>query len=226
MFRRKPKPTSEESLAQQRERVISALLAATANLSHVGDPDLIIKSICESIVNASAHIRLAWTLFGPPDADMIIPKIYAGPASGYAAALKIPKNRITARGPAFQALLNARPDYMALSRMSLFRPWRTAAVEYGFEVAAAFPLQAAEANKRGILIIYADDKDYFKNMGIDAFRALAQMASASLNQAALRRQLQAQAETDRLTGLCSRQLMGRDIARLRGLAGRRGAAHR
>jgi len=199
----------------QRERVLSALLHATADLSRAAEPELILQCICDSIINASPHIKLVWAWFGDPDTTLIIPQIFAGPASAYAERLVIKKNALTLRGPAYRALLAKEADYMGVSRMSLYGPWRAASQRYGFQVAAAFPLNVPDSHRRGILIFYADDKDYFETIGIEPFRALARVAEASLIQAALRRQLQHQAETDPLTGLHNRRYMDRELLRLR-----------
>jgi diguanylate cyclase (GGDEF)-like protein len=208
-----------EALAQ-RERVLSALLDATADLSNARETEEIFQCICDSIVNASPHIKLVWAWFGEPDANVIVPQIYAGPAAEYARNLVIRKNALTVRGPAFRALLADRADHMSISPMSLYGPWRDAARRYGFEVAAAFPIRAPDSSQRGILIFYADDKNYFETIGVAPFQALARVAEAALNQAALRRRLQHQAETDPLTGLPNRRYMDRELARLRAIDSR------
>ncbi len=214
-------PPTDEVLSQ-RNAVLSALLYATADLTRTADPDVIIQGICDAMINASEHIKLVWAWYGEPDAVEISPKIYAGPAHKYAETLTIKRNYLTLKGPAFRALLAEQDEYMGVSRMSLFGPWRAAAKKFGFEVAAAFPLRVPDSSKRGILIFYADDKDYFEMIGLDPFKALSRVAEASLTQADLRKQLELQADTDALTGLHNRRYIDRELERLRAMDARHG----
>jgi diguanylate cyclase (GGDEF)-like protein len=207
----------------ERELVLSALLNATTALYEIDDPQVVIQCVCRSIVNASPHIRLAWAWFGDLDATLIKPQIFAGPAASYAEALQIPRNEVTLRGPAYRALLDEQADYLAISRTSGFAPWRAASVTLGFQVAVAFPLRVRESRRRGILIFYADDIDYFETVGIEPFRALARVAETALSQATVSRQLREQAEIDPLTGLHNRRYMDRELVRLRALADRQKA---
>jgi diguanylate cyclase (GGDEF)-like protein len=214
-------PPTDEVLTQ-RNAVLSAFLYATADLTRTADPDVIIQGICDAMISASPHIKLVWAWYGEPDIAEISPKIYAGPASKYAETLTIKRNFLTLKGPAFRALLAEQDEYMGVSRMSLFGPWRAAAKEFGFAVAAAFPLRVPDSTKRGILIFYADDKDYFEMIGLDPFKALSRVAEASLTQADLRKQLELQADTDALTGLHNRRYIDRELERLRAMDARHG----
>ncbi len=214
-----PPPPTDTALAQ-REQVLSALLHATADLSNGRDTDQILQCICDSIVAASRHIKLVWAWYGDPETNTIVPQIYAGEAAGYARNLTIKRNALTLRGPAFRALLAEQADYMGVSRISLYGPWRSGAQEFGFQVAAAFPIRVPDASKRGILIFYADDSEYFHTIGLAPFQALARVAEAAITQAHLRRQLQHLAETDPLTGLPNRRFMDRELQRLRALESR------
>lgn len=214
-------PPPDEVLIQ-RNAVLSALLYATADLTRTMDPDIIIQGICDAMISASSHIKLVWAWYGEPDVEEIRPTIYAGPARKYAETLTIKRNYLTLKGPAFRALLAEQDEYMGVSRMSLFGPWRAAAKEYSFEVAAAFPLRVPDSTKRGILIFYADDKDYFEMIGMDPFKALSRVAEASLTQSYLRKQLELQADTDALTGLHNRRYIDRELERLRAMDARHG----
>lgn len=215
-----PAPAPSDDVLVQRNAVLSALLYATADLTRTMDPDVILQGICDAIVNASDHIKLVWAWHGEPDTQEICPKIYAGPAAKYAETITIKRNYLTLKGPAFRALLAEQDEYMGVSRMSLFGPWRAASKEFGFQVAAAFPLRVPDSTQRGILIFYADDKDYFEMIGLDPFKALSRVAEASLTQANLRKQLELQADTDPLTGLHNRRYIDRELERLRALDAR------
>jgi diguanylate cyclase (GGDEF)-like protein len=224
---RKAPITMPDAVIAERNVVLTALLTTIADLSqaHTHDPNAIIQGICNSIVNASPHIKLAWAWFGDTDATAIRPLIYAGPAAAYAETLSIPRNGYTVKGPAFSALLTDKPDYRGVSRFSLFGPWRRAVIEHGFEVAVAFPLKCANPQMRGILVFYADDQHYFEAIGLAPFEALARVAEAALVQANLRIQLESWANTDALTGLHNRRYMEDTLARMRASHARHGHAY-
>ena len=92
----------------------------------------------------------------------------------------------------------------AAARFSPYGPWRAASKEYGFEIAAAFPLHIPNPRKRGLLVFYADNADYFERVGEKPFAAFARLAEATLSQAELRAQLHRKATHDALTGLHNR----------------------
>jgi diguanylate cyclase (GGDEF)-like protein len=190
--------------AEERAAVTTALLEATANLVRQADPLALVQSMCEGLVAATPHIRLAWAWFGHPDAREIRPMVAAGPGKAYADSLVIERNLLTSIGPAFRALRKDEPDSAAISRFSLYGPWRAASRTHGFEVAVAFPLHVPRARRRGILVFYADNADYFERVGQQPFAAFARLAEATLAQAELRAQLHRKATHDALTGLHNR----------------------
>ena len=98
-----------------------------------------------------------------------------------------------------------------MSRFSLYGPWRAASKTHGFEVAVAFPLQVPNARKRGILVFYADNADYFERVGQQPFAAFARLAEATLAQAELRAQLHRKATHDALTGLHNRAWLTEEL---------------
>jgi diguanylate cyclase (GGDEF)-like protein len=192
---------SNASAGEERAAVTTALLDATASLVAQADPLALIQSMCECLVAATPHIRLAWAWFGHPDAREIRPMVAAGPAKAYADALVIERNLLTSIGAGLRA---QEPGFAAMSRFSLYGPWRAASRTHGFEVAVAFPLHVPHARKRGILVFYADNADYFERVGQQPFAAFARLAEATLAQAELRAQLHRKATHDALTGLHNR----------------------
>jgi diguanylate cyclase (GGDEF)-like protein len=206
-------PLAERAL-DERSAVTAALLNATSRLVAQTDAMAVIRSMCESLVSATPHIRLAWAWFGDPHTREIRPMVSVGPARAYAESLVIEKNLLTRFGPAFRSLSTNQPDATAISRFSLYGPWRAASRTHGFEVAVAFPLRVPNAQERGLLVFYADDADYFKAIGIAPFRAFALLAETALAQADLRMQLQRQATVDALTGLPNRFLLREELERV------------
>lgn len=206
----------------ERAAVTTALLEATAKLVAQTDALALIQSMCEGLVAATPHIRLAWAWFGHPDTREIEPMVAAGPAKAYADKLVIERNLLTPMGPAFRALRNEEPDSASVSRFSLYGPWRAASRTFGFEVAVAFPLHVPHAKKRGILVFYADNADYFERVGQQPFAAFARLAEATLAQADLRTQLHRKATHDALTGLHNRAWLTDELERAHANALRHG----
>ena len=213
MPRPPPSETKRSIGDEERAAVTAALLEATVQLVGQADALATIQSMCEGVVAATAHIRLAWAWFGQPDAREIRPLVAAGPAKAYADSLVLERQLFASVDPAFRALRSEEPDATAVARLSLLGPWRTASKTYGFEVAAAFPLHILNARKRGILVFYADDAEYFERVGEKPFAAFARLAEATLAQAELRAQLHRKATHDALTGLHNRGWLTEELER-------------
>ncbi len=200
--------------------VASALLEATASLAQAEGGVAIIRRICEALVSATPHIRLAWAWVGPPDATELRPSIAAGPGKQYADDLHVRRNALVERGPVFRALVNNEEHFTEISTTSEFPPWREAAQKYGFRVAAAMPLRWPDPAQRGLIVFYADQPDYFKRIGLAPFRAICRLSETALTQSVLKIQLERQATSDGMTGLMNRRAMNEALERQFGLARR------
>src|SRR5436309_13694832 len=204
MTRPSPSLAPQSIATEERAAVTAALLEATAHLVGQVDALATVQSMCEGVVAATPHIRLAWAWFGYPDTPEIRPMVAAGPAKAYADSLVVERHLLTSMDPAVRAPRTRETDASAVARLSLYGPWRAASKTYGFEVAAAFPLHIPNARKRGLLVFYADNADYFERVGEKPFAAFARLAEATLSQAELRAQLHRKATHDALTGLHNR----------------------
>ena len=181
----------------------SLVRSASRLLEQRNDRD-IIQRVCEALTLATPHLRLAWTWYGPPDTRSIVPQVIVGPASAYAQKLEIDRSFLTEIGPAFRTLAGKRVEPFNVSRLSLYGPWREAAAMHGIRSAVSLPLTSAVNSDRGLLALYADVPDYFQQVGIGLFEALADMFSSVLSVAAERTQLREAAYSDALTGLLNR----------------------
>ncbi len=220
-----PRALLAERAVAERNAVTSALLNATSRLVAQTEPMAVIRCVCESLVAATPHIRLAWAWYGDPQTNRIRPMVSVGPARAYADALVIEKNLLTRFGPAFRALSSSLPDATTVSRFSFYSPWRAASRRYGFEIAVAFPLRVPDDRHRGLLVFYADDADYFRSIGIAPFRAFALLAETALAQADARTVLRRQATEDALTGLPNRYRLREELERVHAVAARHGRAY-
>ena len=181
----------------------SLVRSASRLLEQRNDRD-IIHRVCEALTLATPHVRLAWTWFGPVETLSIVPQVVVGPASAYAHKLEIDRSFFTEIGPAFRTLAGKRVEPFNVSRMSLYGPWREAAAMHGIRSAVSLPLASTVNTDRGLLALYADVPDYFQQVGIGLFEALADMFSSVLSVAAERTLLREAAYSDALTGLLNR----------------------
>ncbi|MFM9914486.1 MAG: diguanylate cyclase [Rhizobacter sp.] len=188
----------------EKSRVAESLVRSASRLLERRNDQDVIQSVCESLTAATPHVRLAWTWFGPVDTPRIVPQVVVGPAADYARKLSIDRSFFTEIGPAFRTLAGKKVEPFNVSRMSLYGPWREAAAIHGIRCSLALPLASSVNNDRGLLALYADQPDYFEQVGIDLFEALADMFSSLLSAATERVQLREASFSDALTGLLNR----------------------
>ncbi|OYV01083.1 MAG: GGDEF domain-containing protein [Burkholderiales bacterium PBB5] len=184
--------------------IATALLRSACTLLDVEDEQEVLQRYCSLLTEQVPGILLAWTWFGPPDTAVIEPQVCAGPISSYAEGLSIPRNLITERGPAYRALAGERMEPFGVSRLSPFGPWRHAARDHGVRNVLALPLRSSVDAQRGVLLMYACEDNYFGQVGVPVFEALAELFSGVLSRAARQKALQTAVTRDALTGLMNR----------------------
>lgn len=188
----------------EREAISRALLDATAGLAQSQDAETILRAVCDALVSASPHIRLAWMYVGDPDAEVIRPSYAAGPARAYALSLALTRDPLNLQGPTRHSLATSVAVVSCVRGSSTFAPWRAQALLQGLEQSASFPFGKNGNPVRGAVCIYADQPDYFDKVGLGPFLAFAHVGEVALEQAALRSRLQDLATLDRLTGIPNR----------------------
>lgn len=208
-LRRDPPPADTERFTPQGEqaRLSEAVLRQAAQL--LGPlPDASrrphVQAYCNAMIAATPRLRLAWTWFGTPDTDEIVPQVVAGPAADYARTLRIPRTLLTSIGPAYRALNGGPAVPFNVSSQSLYAPWREAALRYGLRSSLALPLASTVDDQRGIFVLYSDVPDYFSEVSLGLFEAVALLVGAALSQSEHNEKLAREARTDTLTGLHNR----------------------
>jgi diguanylate cyclase (GGDEF)-like protein len=200
----------------ERGRIAEILLRSAGRLIVGHNEREIVRGICETLTQASPHLVMAWTWFGRKDTPTIAPQVCAGAAADYARRLVISRNLLTERGPAFRALDGQRSSPFKVSPLSPFGPWRQAAMEHGVRTALALPLPSPQAHTGGLFVLYADVPDYFEDVGVGLFEAVAELLSSVLTLAGERHELEHAAHHDALTGLLNRHaapMVGRRLLR-------------
>lgn len=202
---------SLDTVAQaERSLLAETLLRSCAHLLDEPEPQGGIEQMCAAIVAATPHITLVWAWFGAADAEVIEPQIVVGSASEYVDALRIKRNFLTELGPAFRALKGHKTRAFDVSTFSPFAPWRDLARRFGVCNVLVVPITNGD-DERGLLAFYSTRPRYFEGVGVGLFDVLGQLFHAVLKQSRRRAQLEAESQTDVITGLPTRRYAQRLI---------------
>lgn len=209
LFHRQPgEPPRRPGAAAPAEQVALAesLLQACAHLlTHRLDPDESMRWVFDALLRAAPRVRLCWSWVGPPDALRIVPGNVCGPARGYLDGLVLERNQVTESGPAFSLL---RQDQLVTHNIradSPYAPWRQAYQQHGLRSVLGLPLRSERSGSRGMVVMYADQADYFDQLGLGMFDSLATLLGAVVVQADQQNRLTREAQQDPLTGLLNRR---------------------
>jgi diguanylate cyclase (GGDEF)-like protein len=211
-----------ETYPSERDRLNAALLGMATGLVDSSDCATMLQRLCDALVAASHHIRLAWVWTGPADTQSITPQVMAGPARDYAECLRIDRTWLTSKGPVYQALMGEDVAWMRVTRLSLFGPWRRAAARHGFGEAIALRLDGLADDQIGVVVFYADRPDYFEEVGLSPFQAFVEVAKAMMRQCQTLQTLGKLAVTDPLTGFLNRRGMDEPLSEALSCAKRSG----
>ena len=202
-----------------------ALLRSTVGLLDRVDPMVVVENICRQMVDASPHIPLAWAWFGDPCASSFKPQVVVGSARAVAGELVITRDFLTQNTDAPRYANGVPTRSFEISPLSLYGPWRRAAMEYGVRSVLIVQIAAA-GDQRGLLTLYSSRPKYFEAMGTGLFEALGPIFHAVVTRAQARRDDSLDdAALDRLTGLPSRshaQRMIDDLWRMESVSDNRG----
>jgi len=184
------------------------LLRATSRLLVRSDTSATVQHLCDSIVEASPNIVLAWVWFGDPGDALIVPQIIAGPARAYAETLRIERSEFNQISSALRALNQPRTRAFDVAARSWFGPWREAANRHGVRSVLVVPV-ASGGDERGLLALYATRDKYFDEIGPGLFETLGELLYALVTQS--RHGDGVEPATDAVTGLPLRRQTQRRI---------------
>jgi diguanylate cyclase (GGDEF)-like protein len=210
-------------LLRERDALSRALLVASARLAEAQDPDAILRCACDVFVDVSPRIRLACVYTGEPGAAVSRPNYAVGPA--LAAAKDVvwwgggPRMR---QVPEYDVRVSQPPVIADIRSDSSFGPGRERALENNLQTCISLPFGSPDAPAHGVVVLYADEADYFGRVGMDSFLAFAHLGQLALEQVVLRKQLQDLATVDSLTSLLNRNALQKILEREHARAQRHG----
>ncbi len=206
-------------LILERNALSGALLSVTAILAEGRDPPTILHAMCDALVAASPRLRLAWAYLGDPDVERVQPVYAAGSARAYADYLRHGESAELSLGPIRRSLLTDQPSVVHIQYDGRAGSWRDRALQDHLRERACIPFGdiGGTTVSRGVLVVYADEPDYFERIGLEPFFAFARLGEMAITQARLYERLQEMATVDHLTGLLNRgalqEILDREHAR-------------
>lgn len=175
----------ERKLDEQRLLRLNRLHAMSSSINEaivrVSDPLRLYEEAVRIAVEKGC-MRMAWIGLHDPATDKLPPVARAGDHVGYLEGLLISlrEDEAPGRGPAgraFRSGLCSVSNDIGHDETFFFRE---RALERGFRSCAAFPLQPG-GKTVGVLLIYADECDYFQEEEIRVLNALADNLSSALD---------------------------------------------
>jgi diguanylate cyclase (GGDEF)-like protein len=161
-----------------------------------------IRLLCDAILGASSHLRFVWFGFCKADSSPVVPYAAVGDCLNECSDWCLPSNCFDVSGPTSQAISDGVDSPFKLE--GLFAPWRDSS-ECSVSSALSIPLRTEKRSLRGMIVFYADAKDYFTQMDVALFQALCHVAEIIWKQSNLMHMLTQKAQQDSLTGLMNRR---------------------
>lgn len=162
-----------------------------------------IRLLCDAILGGSSHLRFVWFGFCKNDSKDVAPFAAVGDCANESADWNLPNNCFDAAGPNSQAFAGNEESDAMLG--GLFAPWRENSKGCSVRSALAIPLRFEKRSLRGMIVFYADTKDYFTHMDTALFQAFCHVAEIIWKQSNLMNMLTQKAQQDPLTGLMNRR---------------------
>lgn len=162
-----------------------------------------IRLLCDAILGASSHLRFVWVGFCKGDSGDVEPYAAVGQCLEECSHWNLPSNCFDAVGPNSQAF----PDDMGMQckPVGLFAPWSKTPNASTVNSALSIPLRSEKPSLRGMIVFYADSKDYFAHVDVSLFQAFCHVAEIIWKQSNLMHMLTQKAQQDPLTGLMNRR---------------------
>lgn len=195
-----PDPARESGQHCEHERLSLALYKVLETLPQSFSGRENIRMLCDTLVQATPHLRLVWIGFTEGLSENVKPYTMAGPAQDEALDWSLPVDCFEPNGPCSENFDAASPNWQGL-----FAPWAQDAAACSPRAALSAPLRSEKAGLRGIIVFYADSAEYFERTGLALVQAFCHVAEIVWKQSNLVRVATQVAQQDPLTGLFGRR---------------------
>lgn len=193
----------EIQVADEKAKLNSALHTLLEIVPHSYDGQENIKRLCETITDATPHLRFVWIGFCEEGAQQVAPYAAVGACSPESEDWNLPPSCFDYEGPYSQAAQESIGEVNDLN--SLFVPWQKNMDVCSVNSALAIPLRSDKAELKGLLVFYAEDVDYFSQLGVAPFQALSYITEIIWQQSNMMQMLAQKTQLDTLTGLMNRR---------------------
>ena len=171
---------AEEKITKLKN-LYDALSRTNKAVLHSGHKDFLFQEICQIAVD---YGKLSLAVIGTldPETGSVTPVASCGEAARYLDSLNISSriDREEGRGPTGIAIREGVPyvcnDFHGDPTTGL---WRAAALEYGINSSAAFPI-IFEGESVGVLKVYSDQKGFFDREIVDLFQEMVDSVSFAI----------------------------------------------
>lgn len=159
-----------------------------------------IRMLCDTLIQATPHLRLVWVGFTEGLSETVKPYTMAGPAQDEALDWSLPVDCFEPTGPCSESF---QPQ--SSEAQGLFAPWSVEPTACSARAALSAPIRSEKAGLRGVIVFYADSADYFEQTGMPLMQAFCHVAEIVWKQSNLVRVATQVAQQDPLTGLFGRR---------------------
>jgi PAS domain S-box-containing protein len=182
--------TREREL-ERTNRLYAILSAVNRTILRVTTREDLFREICRITVE-HVGFKVVWVGWHDPETHAVVPIASAGDQEGYLDGIKVyADERPEGRGPVGVCVRTGRPciihDFVGDPRA---KPWRERAIAHGLRSAAALPLRHG-GEICGVFIVYAGEKDVFRDREVGLLQKIADSVSFAmdyLDQEKMRRQ--------------------------------------
>ncbi|NHN61283.1 MULTISPECIES: GAF domain-containing protein [Halorussus] len=183
----------EAELADQRcqlaelDRINAVIRDVDQLLVRAATREEILQAVCDRLAESDQY-QFAWTGETMAGSDWAEPTTWAGAGEGYLDEIKA-MHEETPRGPAQIAVETGEVQVVqSVPEDDEFAPWREAALERGYQSAAALPLRYRET-VYGVLCVYADRANAFDDRERAVLAELGETIGHAINAAENKRAL-------------------------------------
>ncbi|MFO7967202.1 MAG: GAF domain-containing protein [Archaeoglobaceae archaeon] len=163
------------------DRVLRSLTAISHVITRVKSKDELLQSACDILTDVYEY-RFVWIGIIEEGHKKVVPIAQSGFEEGYLDSIEVTwDDSPTGQGPTGTAIKTGKPSFMSdILNDPNFEPWRSPAMERGYNSSAAIPL-IANNHTYGALCIYSSKTDAFDNEEVELLTQIAEDIAYALS---------------------------------------------